>query len=81
MLNTESVLQRVYRGYPRTMDELNEVIALFNSKKETIYTLINNFSLLESKVKKEMIAFLEEFYEILEKPNDVKRIFIQGARS
>ena len=81
MLNTETVLQRVYRGYPRTMDELNEAIAIFNGKKEAIYALINNFALLESKVKKEMIEFLEEFYEIVQKPNEVKTIFIKGARS
>ena len=81
MLNTETVLQRVYRGYPRTMDELNEVIALFNSKKETIYALINNFTLLEPRVKKEMIAFLEEFYETIQNPGEVKKVFIQGART
>ena len=81
MLNTETVLQRVYRGYPRTMDELNEAIAIFNAKKEAIYALINNFALLEPKVKKEMIGFLEEFYETIEKQNEVKAIFIKGARS
>lgn len=81
MLNIETVVERVYRGYPRTMDELNEVFKVFNAKKEEIYSLINDFKLLESNTKKSMIQYLDEFYKIIQKPNDVKAIFIQGARS
>ena len=81
MLNIETVVERVYRGYPRTMDELNEAFKVFNSKKEEIYSLINNFKLLESNTKKSMIQYLDEFYKIIQKPNEVKSIFIQGARS
>ena len=81
MLNTVSVVERVYRGYPRTMDELNDAFKVFNSKKEEIYLLINNFKLLENNTKKSMIQYLDEFYKIIQKPNDVRAIFIQGARS
>ncbi len=81
MLNTSSVLERVYRGFPRTMEELNEVLELFKKQKENIYSLINNFNLLTPANKKSMIEYLESFYSLLKKPKDVKYIFIDNART
>ena len=80
MLNTETVEERVYRGFPRTMEELNEAFEIFNKQKENIYALINNSDLLLPKTKKGMIYYLESFYSIINKPADAKRIFIDGAR-
>ncbi len=79
-LNIENVQQRVYRGFPRTMDELNAALTIFKQQKENIYALINNFNLLTSSGKKEMISYLEEFYQIIGNPNLVKSKFIDNAR-
>ncbi len=79
-LNTESVEERVYRGFPRTMEELNETFAIFTKQKENIYALINNYPLLTPKTKKYMIDYLESFYEQIKKPATVQLIFIDGAR-
>jgi hypothetical protein len=80
MLNTETVEERVYRGFPRTMEELNETFEIFIQQKENIYALINNSELLASRTKRDMIYYLESFYSIIKKPGDVKKIFIDGAR-
>ena len=79
-IGTESVTQRVYRGFARTMDELNEALDVYKKQKEKIYSLINNFNLLTPSSKREMINYLDDFYAIINNPKDVKYNFIDNAR-
>lgn len=81
LLNTETVLQRVYRGYPRTMEELNTALGIFKEQKEKIFALVNNFELLNARNKKYMIEYLESFYTLIKNPKDIKNIFIDNART
>ena len=81
LLNTETVQQRVYRGFPRTMDELNEALGIFKQQKEKMYALVNNFELLNTRNKKNMIAYLESFYTDIKNPKDIKYLFIDNART
>lgn len=78
-LGIENVRQRLYRGLPRTMEELNEVLDVFKKQKENIYALIEKFDLLTPKSKKEIIDYLDDFYVQINKPEMVKTIFIQNA--
>ena len=78
-LGLENVRQRLYRGYPRSVGELNEVLDVFNQKKESIYALVNHFDLLTPKSKKEIIDYLDEFYTTIGRPNEVQTIFIDNA--
>ncbi len=80
MLNTERVQERVYRGFARTMEELNETLEIFKQQKDKIYALINNFEPLTPRNKKGMISYLDEFYKIINNPKDVKYSFIEKAR-
>lgn len=80
-LPIQSVRERFYQGFPRTMEELNPVLDIFKQQKENIYALINNFSLLTSRSKKDMIGYLDDFYYQVGKPDIVKHIFIQNART
>lgn len=80
-LNIENVKQRLYRGYPRTLDEINEVLDIFKKQKKNIYSTINHFNLLNPANKKGMIKYLEEFYNNINSPVDVKYIFITDART
>lgn len=79
-LGIQNVRERLYRGYPRTMEELNEVLDIFKQQKEKIYDLIKNFELLTSKSKKDMITYLDDFFRIINEPNQVQNIFIKNAR-
>lgn len=79
-LSINNVQQRLYRGFPRTMEELNEVLDIFKKQKDNIYALINNFDLLTSRSKKEMIHYLKDFFEIINDPQMVKYTFIENAR-
>ncbi len=80
-LGIENVRQRLYRGLPRTMEELDEALDIFKKQKDNIFSLIENFDLLTSKSKKEIISYLDDFYDQINKPQKVKEIFIQNAVS
>lgn len=79
-LDIENVRQRLYRGFPRTLEELNEVIRLFDKQKDQIYSLVNTCEPLSEKNKKEMISYFDEFYKIIGNKKQVQYIFIDQAR-
>jgi len=79
-LGIETVKDRLYRGFPRSMEELQETIAIFKDKKEAIYSLINNCAWLNKPSRRESIQFLDEFYKTIENKNSVKYTFIDNAR-
>lgn len=81
MMNTETVTQRVYRGFSRSPEEIDETLALFKQQKENIYALVKNFELLTNGSKKNMINYLDGFFDIINKPRDVKSVFIDNARA
>jgi hypothetical protein len=79
-LPIENVRQRLYRGYTRTQEELNDALAIFNKQKEKIYSLVHNFDLLTEKNRKTIIDYLDDFYKTINNSNQVKSIFIEQAR-
>lgn len=80
-LNIDNVRQRIYRGFPRTIEELNATLAIYNQQKEKIYALVNNFELLTSKNREAIIDYLDDFYKDINNQDEVKYIFIDGART
>ena len=80
-LGITSVTERLYRGFIRSMEELEANISIFKEKKEAIIFYLNNFALLSGKIKKDMIRYLEEFYETIDNKKLIKSVFITGARA
>ena len=80
LLGTESVTQRVYRGFPRTMDELQITLEVFRAKKEAIFALVNNCTYLLPRDKKEIVNFINEFYKTINDRKQVQYYFIDKAR-
>jgi hypothetical protein len=78
-LGIERLTQRLYRGHERSMDEIELTVKSFLKKEEAFYALINNFDLLTSGSKKEMISFLKEFYFEIKSKKELKRIFVDNA--
>ena len=80
IMGIESVVQRVYRGFPRSMTELTVAIAVFNQHKDEIDALVNNFELLSSYTKKEVSSYISDFYKIINDSKEVQKLFIDNAR-
>ena len=78
-LQIQSVQQRLYRGYVRTPEELSDIMGVFNRLKPRIYAMINNFSLMQDATKKDMIKYIDQFYETINDPDAMKQTFITDA--
>jgi hypothetical protein len=78
-INVAEVTIRYYRGYERRMEELQDETNEFLKKKNNIYKLVNEFTLLSSYTRREMIKFLDDFFEMITKPNKIKAEFINNA--
>lgn len=79
-IGTEKVTERVYRGFPRSLEELQIQLDVFRAKKDSIFKTINSFELLSSKTRKEMIDYLKDFFDLIENKRAVTLAFIDGAR-
>jgi len=79
-LGITTVTERLYRGFERTMDELQVNIDKFKEKKDAITFYVSNFPLLSTRVKKEMVNYLQEFYEVIDSQKSIKASFISRAR-
>ena len=80
-LEIQYVTQRLYRGFPRTMAQLEPIVQKFKDKKSDLLAVINDCVFLKANEKKEMISYMEEFYKLIDKPSSVKTIFIDRART
>jgi tryptophanyl-tRNA synthetase len=68
----------LYRGWPRTSDELQAAFTIYNQQKAEIYRLIHNCDLLQPKHKKDMIDYLEDFYKTINNKREVQRVFVEN---
>jgi hypothetical protein len=67
--------ERVYRGEPRNPSEVQKVIDLFNEKRERIMYYVRNFELLSTRSKKDIVDYLEEFYNTINSKKALRSIF------
>ena len=75
----ENVTQRFYMGYPRSFEELENIISVFEEKKQSILLMIKNFHLLSNKILKNVSGYIEDFYKIAEDKKQMKYVFIDKA--
>lgn len=80
IIGTEKVTERVYRGFPRTMDEIQATLDVFRKQKEAILSVVRNFSLLSDRTRRGMVGYLEEFFRMIESRKQVESVFIDNAR-
>ncbi len=80
-LEIQNVRERLYRGFPRSMEELNEALDIFKRQKEKIFAMINDFDLLTTKSKKDMTNYLSDFFNLINRPEVVQDVFIRNART
>lgn len=79
-LNISNVRERVYRGFSRTFDEINETLDIFKKQEKNIYGLITNCGLINSKTKKDLTGYLDDFFTMIKNPGEVNKVFVLNAR-
>ena len=67
------VTTRYYRGLCQPPGVLEETIAHMQSKREAIIDLFENTRELEPKKKKKTVKYIQEFFEILDDPKELRK--------
>ncbi len=80
-LGIMSVRDRLYRGPCRTEAEIQPILDLFKAHKADTLALYDSLTELDPDYRREAKDFLESFYSKISKPNDVKKIFVDGECS
>ncbi len=79
-LGIETVRQRVYRGHCVPAEDFEPIFKQFIDKKEDMYRIVNNYSYLDNVTRKEVITYLDEFFEIIENPKTRENYIIRNCR-
>ena len=80
VIGTDHVTERVYRGFLKEPFIVYHTIEIFKTRKQEIYQLFENFELLDKDEKKQVIKYLDDFYEIINNDRKVKTEFFDNAR-
>lgn len=71
-LRIRSVRQRVYRGRCVNNEYLEESIRQFENSRDALYALVAEQERLDSRVRKDIVRYIDDFYEIIDDPRDVE---------
>ena len=72
-IDLSHVTQRLYLGLCREDRSMADHIPQFQDKKAGFYALITQFDFLNDKIKKQMLGYLDDFYDILDSPRSFHR--------
>ena len=78
-LPIQSVRERYYLGICRSEVEFANSLKEFSDKKEEFYRIIKEFSYLDDKSKKDIIRYLDGFYEKIDKKNSIINDFLKSC--
>jgi hypothetical protein len=74
-LPIKTVQERLYLSVCRSEDSFKNALVEFSEKKDQFYKVINDFPYLNERSKKEMLKYLDSFYDLMDKKNTlVKRL-------
>ena len=74
-----TVMDRLYLGPAIERKMLDTLLLLFEKSERMLFSLIDDFPLLNEHSKKEMSLFLKEFYKDIRQPNRIRETFLTGS--
>lgn len=74
--NIRSVRERHYRGQCSNNDLLPDTFAHFLEKKDAVYAIVNELTMLTSRSGRSVISYLDSFYDDITQPDRITREFI-----
>lgn len=79
-LGISSVTERVYRGVCIPETEIKKAVKNILDNKEQFYQLYENSDLLDKNNKRFTLGYLDDFFEIIENENSLKRYILDSCR-
>ena len=78
---TTSIRERIFLGVCRSREVYQKDLEEFLQKKEVFYGMINEFPYLDEKQKKDMIYYLETFYEQCTGKQKILNVFLNSCKN
>jgi hypothetical protein len=75
-LRIRSVRQRVYRGRCVNNEHVMTSIGRFRENRDALYALADAQEGLESRVREKIVRYIDDFYEIINDPQDIERLIV-----
>jgi hypothetical protein len=79
-IGIRSVLDRLYRGPCRSVDDLEKTTESFRARHGDMMTLLESMRDLEPLARGEAKEYLESFFRMVDRPNAVKKQFVDGCK-
>jgi hypothetical protein len=80
-LGIGSVKERVYRGFCIDEADFQQLFTHFQAKKADIYAEFNECEQLSPKVRERSLEYLDEFFDLLDRPKGVQRAILDACRT
>jgi len=79
-IGIRSVLDRLYRGPCRTVEEFEAAAAALRAKQADMLALVDSMADLDRDARTEAREYLESFFRSIEKPGSVKKQFVDSCK-
>lgn len=79
-LKQRNIRQRIYRGYCRAGDYHQNAVARAQEMRQPIEQLIRDQTGLDDKNRKQVLGYVEEFYDILDDPQELQEDILGACR-
>jgi len=73
----ENVRQRLFRGLCANNELLPDTLQRFMNNREAIYGIVDNLELLNSKSRRYVTRYLDDFYDRISQPESVNTSFVK----
>jgi hypothetical protein len=70
-LGLENIRERLFRGICQSREMYQEILKEFMNKKNALYAVVNEFPYLSQRSKKDIIMYLDTFFDQLNKQKDI----------
>ena len=72
-----NVRQRLYRGRCVNNEHVTASLRRFRDRRDSIYALVAEQVGLQSRVRKNLVRYIDDFYDLIDDPKDVERRIIK----
>ncbi|MCX6254078.1 MAG: hypothetical protein NTV31_06315 [Bacteroidia bacterium] len=81
IMGTQTVRERIFQGICRSREVYQKDLEIFLKKKDEFYKVINEFPYLNQREKKDMILYLDEFFNQLSGRRDIIDNLLNSCKS
>jgi hypothetical protein len=79
-LGLASVVERLYRGPCRTVDEFEAAAVDFRAKRADMFALLDSLTDLDRRNREDMKAYLESFFRAIDTRETIRKQFVNGCK-